>query len=38
MIIDQYNPNDVQQFLHAANVEVEIPRRIHLLKKEVEYG
>jgi ABC-type Fe3+/spermidine/putrescine transport system ATPase subunit len=34
MIIDQYNPRDAQQFLHAADVEVEIPRSVHLLKKE----
>jgi ABC-type Fe3+/spermidine/putrescine transport system ATPase subunit len=34
MIIDQYNPRDAQKFLHAANVEVEIPRSVHLLKKK----
>jgi iron(III) transport system ATP-binding protein len=34
MIIDQYNPRDAQQFLHAAKVEVEIPRSVHLLKKK----
>jgi ABC-type Fe3+/spermidine/putrescine transport system ATPase subunit len=34
MIIDQYNPRDAQQFLHAAKVEVEIPRSIHLLKRK----
>jgi ABC-type Fe3+/spermidine/putrescine transport system ATPase subunit len=34
MIIDQYNPRDAQRFLHAANVEVEIPRSVHLLKKK----
>jgi ABC-type Fe3+/spermidine/putrescine transport system ATPase subunit len=34
MIIDQYNPRDAQQFLHAAKVEMEIPRSIHLLKKK----
>lgn len=33
MIIDQYNPRDAEKFLHAAEVDVEIPRRIHLLKK-----
>ena len=33
MIIDQYNPRDAQHFLHAAKVEVEIPRSIHLLKR-----
>ena len=33
MIIDQYNPRDAQKFLHAANVEVEIPRSVHLLRK-----
>ncbi|MBU2027251.1 MAG: TOBE domain-containing protein [Proteobacteria bacterium] len=34
MIIDQYNPRDAQQFLHAAKVEVEIPQSVHLLKKK----
>jgi hypothetical protein len=34
MIIDQYNPRDAQRFLHAAQVEVEIPRHVHLLKKK----
>jgi ABC-type Fe3+/spermidine/putrescine transport system ATPase subunit len=34
MIIDQYNPRDAQQFKHAAKVEVEIPRSVHLLKKK----
>jgi ABC-type Fe3+/spermidine/putrescine transport system ATPase subunit len=34
MIIDQYNPRDAQQFLHAAKVEVEIPRSVHLLKRK----
>jgi ABC-type Fe3+/spermidine/putrescine transport system ATPase subunit len=33
MIIDQYNPRDAQKFLHAANVAVEIPRSVHLLRK-----
>jgi ABC-type Fe3+/spermidine/putrescine transport system ATPase subunit len=34
MIIDQYNPRDAQRFKHAEKVEVEIPRRVHLLKKK----
>jgi ABC-type Fe3+/spermidine/putrescine transport system ATPase subunit len=34
MIIDQYNPRDAQQFLRAAQVEIEIPRSVHLLKKK----
>ena len=34
MIIDQYNPRDAEHFLHAAKVEVEIPRSVHLLKKK----
>jgi hypothetical protein len=34
MIIDQYNPRDAQRFQHADNVEVEIPRSVHLLKKK----
>jgi iron(III) transport system ATP-binding protein/putative spermidine/putrescine transport system ATP-binding protein/spermidine/putrescine transport system ATP-binding protein len=34
MVIDQYNPRDAQQFKHAAKVEVEIPRSVHLLKKK----
>jgi ABC-type Fe3+/spermidine/putrescine transport system ATPase subunit len=34
MIINQYNPLDAQRFQHADNAEVEIPRSIHLLKKE----
>ena len=34
MIIDQYNPRDAQKFLRAAEVEIEIPRSVHLLKKK----
>jgi ABC-type Fe3+/spermidine/putrescine transport system ATPase subunit len=34
MIIDQYNPRDAQRFQHADNVEVEIPRSVHLLQKK----
>ncbi len=34
MIIDQYNPRDAQRFLHAAKVDVEIPRSVHLLRKK----
>ena len=33
MIIDQYNPRDAQHFKQAERVEVEIPRSVHLLKK-----
>jgi ABC-type Fe3+/spermidine/putrescine transport system ATPase subunit len=33
MTIDQYNPRDARQFRNAARIEVEIPKRIHLLKK-----
>jgi ABC-type Fe3+/spermidine/putrescine transport system ATPase subunit len=34
MIIDQYNPRDAQHFKHAERVEIEIPRRVHLLKRK----
>jgi ABC-type Fe3+/spermidine/putrescine transport system ATPase subunit len=34
MIIDQYNPSDAHHFKQAEKVEVEIPRRVHLLKKK----
>ena len=33
MIIDQYNPRDALHFKNAEKVEVEIPRNIHVLKK-----
>ena len=33
MIIDQYNPSDAHHFKQAERVEVEIPRRVHLLKR-----
>lgn len=33
MIIDQYNPTDTHHFREAERVAVEIPRRVHLLKK-----
>jgi len=34
MIVDQYNPSDAHHFKQAEKVEVEIPRRVHLLKKK----
>ena len=33
MIVDQYNPRDARQFRDAQRVEVEIPRRVHLLRR-----
>ncbi|MEW6335224.1 MAG: ABC transporter ATP-binding protein [Thermodesulfobacteriota bacterium] len=33
MIIDQYNPRDAKHFKGAKEVNVEIPRSVHLLKK-----
>lgn len=33
MIVDQYNPRDAKHYKHAEKVEVEIPRSVHLLKK-----
>ena len=34
MIIDQYNPRDARHFREAGSVAIEIPRRVHLLKRE----
>ncbi len=34
MIIDQYNPRDAKYFKNAEDVEIEIPRSVHLLKKK----
>lgn len=34
MIIDQYNPSDAHHFKQAEEVMVEIPRRVHLLRKK----
>ena len=36
MIVDQYNPRDAMHFKHAEKVEVEIPRSVHLLKKNAK--
>jgi spermidine/putrescine ABC transporter ATP-binding subunit len=34
MIVDQYNPRDARHFKHADSVAIEIPRRVHLLKRK----
>ena len=33
MIVDQYNPRDAMHFKNAEKIELEIPRSVHLLKK-----
>jgi ABC-type Fe3+/spermidine/putrescine transport system ATPase subunit len=33
LIIDQYNPRDARHFREAGRVAIEIPRRVHLLKR-----
>jgi ABC-type Fe3+/spermidine/putrescine transport system ATPase subunit len=33
MLVDQYNPRDARRFQHADRVAVEVPRRVHLLKR-----
>jgi ABC-type Fe3+/spermidine/putrescine transport system ATPase subunit len=34
MVIDQYNPRDAQRYRNAAEIEIEVPRNVHLLRKE----